>query len=44
MDEQTEAITEYSETLVGGLIEKTTVLDKTLVVEFKTGLQIEVEV
>lgn len=43
LDEQTEAITEYSEVLVRRLIEKITVYDEKLVVEFKSGLQIEVE-
>ena len=43
LDKQTEAITEYSETLVRRLIEKITVYDEMLVVEFKSGLQIEVE-
>ena len=43
LDEQTEAITEYSEELVRRLIEKITVYDEKLVVEFKSGLQIEVE-
>lgn len=44
LDEQTEAITEYSEVLVRRLIEKITVYDEKLVVEFKSDLQIEVEV
>ena len=43
LDEQTEAVTEYSETLVRRLIEKITVYDEMLVFEFKSGLQIEVE-
>lgn len=43
LDEQTEAITEYSEELVRRLIEKITVYDEKLVVEFKSGLQIVVE-
>jgi hypothetical protein len=43
LDEQTEAITEYSETLVRRLIERITVYDEMLVVEFKSGLQIKVE-
>ena len=43
IDEQTEAITEYSEALVRRLIEKIMVYDDKLVVEFKSGLQIEVE-
>ena len=41
LDEQTEAIT--GEVLVRRLIEKITVYDEKLVVEFKSGLQIEVE-
>ena len=43
LDEQTEASTEYSEALVRRLIKKITVYDEKLVVEFKSGLQIEVE-
>ena len=43
LDEQTDAITEYSETLVRRLIERITVYDEMLVVEFKSGLQIEVQ-
>ena len=43
LDEQTEAVTEYSETLVRRLIEKITVWDEMMVIEFKSGLQIEVE-
>lgn len=43
LDEQTEAITEYSDALVRRLIEKITVYDEKLVVEFKSSLQIEVE-
>ena len=43
LHEQTEAVTEYSETLVRRLIEKITVYDEMLVVEFKSGLQIEVK-
>ena len=43
LDEQTEAVTEYSETLVRRLIERITVYDEMLVVEFKSGLQIEVQ-
>ncbi len=41
---QTEAITEYSEALVRRLIEKITVYDEKLTVEFKSGLKIDVEV
>lgn len=43
LDEQTEAVAEYSEPLARRLIEKVTVCDEKLVVEFKSGLQIEVE-
>lgn len=43
LDEQTEAVTEYSEILVRRLIERITVYDEMLVVEFKSGLQIEVQ-
>lgn len=43
LDEQTEAITEYSEDLVRRLIEKITVFDEMLVIEFKSGLEIQVE-
>lgn len=43
MDEQTAAVTEYSETLVRRLIEKITVYDEKLTVEFKSGLEIDVD-
>lgn len=43
LDEQTEAVAEYSEALARRLIEKITVYDEKLVVEFKSGLQIDVE-
>ena len=43
LGEQTEALTEYSETLVRRLIEKITVYDEKLTVEFKSGLEIDVE-
>ena len=43
LGEQTEALTEYSETLVRRLIEKITVYDAKLTVEFKSGLEIDVE-
>lgn len=43
LDEQTTEITEYSETLVRRLIEKITVYDGKLTVEFKSGLEIDVE-
>lgn len=38
LDEQTEAVEEYSEALARRLIEKITVYDEKLVVEFKSGL------
>lgn len=44
LGEQTGAVTEYSETLVRWLIEKITVYDEKLVVEFKSGLTVEVEI
>jgi len=40
-DGQTEAVTEYSEPLSRRLIEKITVYDKTLLVEFRSGLTAE---
>ena len=43
LDEQTEAVAEYSEALTRRLIEKITVYDEKLVVEFKSGLTVEVE-
>jgi site-specific DNA recombinase len=43
LGEQTEAITEYSEVLVRRLIEKVTVYDQKLTVEFKSGLTIDVD-
>lgn len=43
LDEQTQAVTEYSDALVRRLIERITVYDEMLVVEFKSGLEIEVE-
>jgi site-specific DNA recombinase len=43
LDEQTEAVTEYSDDLVRRLIEKITVFDEMLVIEFKSGLEIQVE-
>lgn len=44
LDEQVEAVTEYSEALVRRLIEKITVCDEMLIVEFKSGLEVEVDV
>ncbi|MEE3351614.1 MAG: integrase [Saccharofermentanaceae bacterium] len=43
LDEQTEAVTEYSEPLARRLIEKVTVYDEKLLIEFKSGLTVEVE-
>ena len=43
LDEQTTEVSEYSETLVRRLIEKITVYDEKLTVEFKSGLEIDVE-
>lgn len=43
LDEQTQAVTEYSDVLVRRLIERITVYDEMLVVEFKSGLEIEVD-
>ena len=43
LDEQTEAVTEYSEPLTRRLIEKVTVYDEKLLIEFKSGLTVEVE-
>lgn len=44
LDEQTQAVTEYSDALVRRLIERITVYDEMLVIEFKSGLENEVEV
>lgn len=43
LNEQAEAVAEYSETLARRLIEKITVYDEKLVVEFKSGLTVEAE-
>ena len=43
LDEQVEAFTEYSDALVRRLIEKITVCDEKLIVEFKSGLEVEVD-
>ena len=43
LDEQVEAVTEYSEALVRRLIEKITVCDEKLIVEFKSGLEVEID-
>lgn len=44
LDGQVEAVTEYSEPLVRRLIEKITVYDEKLTVEFKSGLEVDVEI
>ena len=44
LDEQTEAVTEYSETLVRRLIERITVYDEMLVVEFNESKRISQEI
>ena len=43
LDEQVEEVSEYSDTLVRRLIEKITIYDWKVVVEFKSGLEIEVD-
>ena len=43
LDEQVEAVTEYSDALVRRLIERITVYDEKLIIEFKSGLEVEVE-
>lgn len=43
LEEQTGAITEYSEVLVRRLIEKIRVFDEKMTVKFKSGLEIDVE-
>lgn len=43
LDGQTEAVTEYSEPLARRLIEKIMVYDEKMVVEFKSGLTVDVE-
>ena len=42
LDEQTREITEYDDQLVRRLIEKITVCDERVVVEFKSGASVEV--
>ena len=44
LNEQVEAVTEYSDVLVRRLIERIIIYDKILVVEFKSTLEIEVEI
>lgn len=43
LNEQTEAVTEYSDDLVRRLIEQITVFGDMLVIEFKSDLEIQVE-
>ena len=43
LDDQICAVTEYSETLTRRLIEKIAVYDEKMVVEFRSGLQVEVD-
>ena len=43
LEEQTGAITEYSEVLVRRLIEKITFFDEKMTVKFKSGLEIDVD-
>ena len=43
LEGQVEAVTEYSDALVRRLIEKITVCDEKLIVEFKSGLEVEVD-
>lgn len=44
LEEQTQVITEYSDTLVRRVIERITIYDNKAVVEFKSGFQSEVEI
>lgn len=43
LDEMPQAITEYSDTITRRLVEKITIFDEKIVVELKSGLQMEVE-
>lgn len=43
LDEQKEAVTEYSDDLVRRLISKITVFDEKITVEFKSGLTVDVD-
>ena len=43
LDEMPQAITEYSDALTRRLVERITIYDEKIVVELKSGLQIEVE-
>lgn len=44
LDEMPQAITEYSNTITRRLVEKITIFDEKIVVEMKSGLQMEAEV
>lgn len=44
LDEMPDLITEYSDTIARRLVEKITIFDEKIVVEMKSGLQMEVEV
>ena len=43
LDEMPEALTEYSDTITRRLVEKITIYDEKIVVELKSGLQMEVD-
>ena len=43
LDEMPQAITEYSDSITRRLVEKVTIFDEKIVVELKSGLQMEVE-
>lgn len=43
LDEMPQAITEYSDTITRRLVEKITIFDEKIVVELKSGLQMEVD-
>ena len=43
LDEMPEALTEYSDAITRRLVEKITIFDEKIVVELKSGLQMEVE-
>ena len=43
MEEMQEALTEYSDAITRRLVEKITIFDEKIVVELKSGLQMEVE-
>lgn len=43
LDEMPEALTEYSDAITRRLVEKITIYDEKIVVELKSGLQVEVE-